>query len=327
MREGAREGCLDGGNEGSGVGGCVGARVVGALVGAKVVGGLVGNGVGSRLGEGDGEYVGTGDGWLEGSGVGDGVGGHDGPLEQLSVSVRLAHTAPPYFASETMARARCFVPTPQAAEQVPQDCHAVRAQSVGQAVDEQFRLSENTVGHSKPSPSCSRVTIRERTDLPPPQLTVHVVHALHGVTVQSTGQTNVLHAWSVLVCGQPSPVPTCGTVTRRVRTITPPSQVCEHVVQDDQLATLQFTGVTVGHQVGTGEGKLVGRGVGNRVGGTDGVAVDGAGVGVRVVGAGVGVDVGAGVGVRVVGVGVGVEVGAGVGRANECSTTLVAASK
>jgi hypothetical protein len=44
---------------------------------------------------------------LEGSGVGEGVGEHVSPLEQLPLSVRLAHTAPPYFASETTARARC----------------------------------------------------------------------------------------------------------------------------------------------------------------------------------------------------------------------------
>jgi hypothetical protein len=220
-----------------------------------------------------------------------------------------------------MERNRLRDPAPHVSEHELHASHALCEQSIGHANVLQLRASMRT-GQEAPPPLLAASTERPRLLVAPvPQLTEQADHPPQAPTAQSTGHNALPHSAMSEVSGQLSPSPTCGCVTRLVRTAVPESQLREHVPHAAHAATAQLTGIaklsrlvgvgvgsllggSVGMSVGTSVGSMVGVGVGSAVGNSVGVSVgkgDGSSVGVRE-GANEGLSV---VGGRVVGTSVG----------------------
>ena len=92
-----------------------------------------------------------------------------------------------------MLRVLVCDPVPQLLLHVDHAVKLVTTQCTGQALLLHPCVSA-TCGQTLPPCNGFWVTLRERLNVPPPHVTVHVVFVLQGPTTQSTGQLCALHA-------------------------------------------------------------------------------------------------------------------------------------
>ena len=90
-------------------------------------------------------------------------------------------------------RRRVRVPPPHVALQSSHGCHACSVQSIGHFPELHTTVSRSAPTHLLPAPVACRCTLRERDFVPPPQVRVHWLNAVHGSSTQSCAQGFVLH--------------------------------------------------------------------------------------------------------------------------------------
>mmetsp|Transcript_127193 Transcript_127193/g.368258 ORF Transcript_127193/g.368258 Transcript_127193/m.368258 type:complete len:205 (-) Transcript_127193:1005-1619(-) len=164
-----------------------------------------------------------------------------------SSPARASQALPPFSADLWMARARLFVPPPQASEQDDQDAQAAQTQSAT-SCSLIVHVSTSMTGPAHPAPKlvAGFNTVRARDLAPFPMVAEHVDQAAHSLSTQSScwlSQGPSLQepiSFSV-ICGQPPPWE-FGVVNVRSRKVWPPKQDLLHADQSLQALTSQSTG-------------------------------------------------------------------------------------
>jgi len=166
--------------------------------------------------------------------------GH-GAVEQACSWLVALHDVPPHMLVTAVLRVRIWLPPPQVYEQVLHVPHGVCEQWTGQHVSLQPAVLAS-VGHATPPCAASVVTVRARTLVPPPQVTVHEPHSAQSDTTQSTGHGELWHDCVSVSCGHCWPPCSAGVVIERERLFVPPPHVLVHAVNADQADVVQCTG-------------------------------------------------------------------------------------
>ena len=96
-------------------------------------------------------------------------------------------------------------------------------------------------GQTLPPNSWSRVTLRDRWAIPPPQEWVQSVHALQSDTMQSTGQLCAPQSRRSERCWQATPPKAARRTIERERDEEPPPQDAEHADHVLKGSSLQST--------------------------------------------------------------------------------------
>lgn len=164
----------------------------------------------------------------------------------LHDSVPLAspsQAAPPFCASVRLKRLRRRLPPAQETEHSPQLPQSLHSQAMGQASMLQGRWSCVPPGHWRPPLALGTMTLRQRDEVPLPQVFVQPIQGPQSLNWQSTGQGRGLQVTSSLVLpvhGEPPNA--AGDLMPRVRWVLPDPQVTVQLVQLPQDSQTQLSG-------------------------------------------------------------------------------------
>lgn len=137
-----------------------------------------------------------------------------------AVSSNAAQGLPPKLAARTTERDRCLAPPSHVTEHALQAVKCESTQSTGHGSTRQGSLI-TSVGQGVPPNFASTLTLRKRSRLPPPHVTVQAPQRPKSVTSQAIGQPLVLQTCSSRIAGHFFPPYCAGRARVRVRVFEP----------------------------------------------------------------------------------------------------------